>query len=256
MFVVGVTLLVTGQAVERARAGCRVALRTGDIVRSGQRERVVERGGRPCGCVVASLAVGGESQRDVVGRRLIVRLVARVASRGNRLERSAGVAAHAGQCRMAAAERKEIVVKTGAGPARWGMASLAIAGPAVGDVVGRRSAGEVRLVAQLALPGRTAKLADGSLKVAAFARGDRVRRDQVEAGPSVVGNRACRPPACLLMAFFTIHAEGGSMRVGVTSAAAACQIGTDRPAIIVTSQASRLGVSALQDIAGFARVVE
>ena len=162
----------------------------------------------------------------------------------------------AGQAGVSAGEREEIVLEIGPRPARGRMASLAVGRPAAGDVVGGRRAGKIALMAELALPRSAAELADGGLEVTALARSDGVRGDQMEARSGVIGDRARRPPVCLLVAFFAIQSQRGGVRVRVTSAAPAGEVHLDRSAVVVTAKARRVSVCALEAIAGRSRMVE
>ena len=220
MDVVRFDLVVTVQAVERARGACRVTECAGNVVVSLEWERVLERRRRPRSCVVTLLAVLREVHSHVIGTEQKVVGMTGKAIRWDRLKVTPGVATRAEQARVRAGEREEVVLEAPARPARGSVAALAIGCPAVRRVVGRLGACQTPLMAELALCRGPFELADSRLEVTALAGHHGVRGDQVKSRRGVLCDESGRPPVNLAVTALAIKPERRSVRVGVTSAAA------------------------------------
>jgi len=163
VMVICFALFMTVQAVESGRGTCGVTFRTGDIVISLKRERVLERRRCPRYGVMALLAVVRKTQSGVVRPERVIIRVTGVAIRGDGLESPAGMTACTIQTCMSADKREEIMLEIRAAPARGSMTPFTAGCPAVGNMVGRYGLGKVPLVAQLALHRSPPEIADRSL---------------------------------------------------------------------------------------------
>jgi len=182
---------------------------------------MLERRGRPGNRVMALLAVVGEAQsRMVRSQRIIVRVTG-VAIRSDGLEIPAGVTAHTVEARMSAGKREEVVLEVPAAPSRGSVASLAGCCPAVGNMVRGYGLSKVSLVTKLTLHRSTPELTYGRLEVAALTRSYCVRSDEVEASIGMLGDKAGRSPVQLFVTSLTIQPKSRSVRVRMTTAAAA-----------------------------------
>jgi len=256
MVVVRIALVVAVQAIESARIASRVTESTRNIVRSLERELVLESCRLPRRSTVALLTIKGKVQGRMVRPQQVVSRMAGVAIRGDRLEVSAGMTTRAVEAGMCAGEREEVMHEVRACPTYRSMAPLAAGSPAVRRVVGGVGPGETSLVAELALQRSPPELTDGRLEVAALTRSHGVRGYEMETRPGVLGDEPRRRPVHLSMATLAIEPERRGVRIGVAPTAAPGDIDRDRPPVVVTPQAGRFGVRALQRIAGFNSMVE
>ena len=157
---------------------------------------------------------------------------------------------------VSAFEREEIVIEVRSRPAGGCMTAFAIRCPAVRNVVGRIGLSQIPLVTQFALNRCSFELTNGRLEMAALTGSHGMCRHEMETSPGVLGDQSCRRPVRLAMTPLTIKTKRRSVRVGMTAAAAAIDVGHNRSSIVMTPQTGCLGVRTFQRIAGLGLMIK